>query len=345
MDIDTSLLLLDSALRRPDDREVTLVIKDQATALPSLDTLKVAVGQIMLSRQFNGVVMVHLIDLSNGQEQYFAVDTRNGSPLDLTCDVALAGQSVMKVAIMIDFFRTVGIPEPGSDNENILRQTMIESGDVSANFMLQVIGNGDMYRGTESVTAMMQNLGMKNSFMVVPYGDDTPAEEVAYISTPAREAARAGTCVNTLPDYAMQTTVSDLAIVMDMLYQCAEFGGGGLLAAYPGELSQEACQQMVEIMGQNPDGIIMAGIPADVFVSHKHGWGSVDTITDSAIIYSPGRTYVLAYGLWVPDANWVDPNRTFPLLEQVSELLFNFYNPDMINVPRQGFNPVLNIQP
>jgi beta-lactamase class A len=321
------------------------VVQDEANAAPSLNTLKDAVAQIMQQRQFTGVTMVHVINLTTGEEQYFGVDTRQGSPQYITCDVALAGQSVMKIAIMVDFFRTVGIPEAGSDNEKILHQTMIESGDVSANFMLQVIGDGNATRGAEDVTQMMQNLGMKNSFIVVPYGDKTPAEKVAYFSTPAREAARDGTCINTLPDYAMQTTVSDLAIIMDMIYQCSDYGGGGLLAAYPNSLTQETCQEMVKLMEQNPDGIIMAGIPQDVPIAHKHGWGSVDTITDSAIVYSPAGPYIVAYGLWVPDASWVDPNRTFPLLAQVSEVLFNFYNPDLIGTPRQGFNPVLNIQP
>jgi beta-lactamase class A len=239
----------------------------------------------------------------------------------------------------------VGIPEPGSDDEKILHQTMIESGDVSANFMLQVIGDGNPYTGAKDVTDMAQKLGMVNTFIAVPYGDKTPPEKVAYYATPAREAARSGTCVNTSPDYAMQTTASDLAIMMDLIYQCADLGGGGLLAAYPTELTQASCKEMVSLMEQNPDGIIMAGLPQDVKIAHKHGWGSVDTIADSAIVYSPGRTYVLAYALWVPNASWVDPNRTFPLLAKVSEAMFNLFNPELINTPRQGFNPALRIQP
>jgi Beta-lactamase enzyme family/Putative peptidoglycan binding domain len=345
MDQEASLKVIDAALRRPDNRQVDLPIKNESSPEPDLDTFKAEVIQYLQSKQFNGVTMVHAIDTNSGKELNFGVDMRQGQPAELNCEVAIAGQSAMKIAIMADFYRHVGIPEPGSDDEKILHQTMIESGDITANFMLQVIGQGDANEGARDVTAMMQNLGMQNSFMAVPYGDKTPPQNVTYYATPAREAARNGTCVNTNPDYAMQTTASDLAIIMQMIYQCADLGGGGLLAAYPTELSQAACQDMVNLMEQNPDGIIMAGLPKAVKVAHKHGWGSVDTIADSAIVYSPGRTYILAYALWVPNASWVDPNRTFPLLAEVSQAMFNFYNPDMLNVARQGFNPALRIQP
>jgi hypothetical protein len=345
LDQAASLQLIDAALRSPTNRVVNLVIKDQTSLAPDLDTFKAEVIQFLQSQQFTGVTMVHVIDTSTGQELNTTIDMRSGLPQELNCEVAIAGMSTMKIAIMADFYRHVGIPDPGSDNEKILHQTMIESGDITADFMLRVIGNGDSLAGAKDVTAMMQTLGMQNSFMAVPYLDKTPPQNVTYYATPAREAARAGTCVNTNPDYAMQTTASDLAIIMQMIYQCADLNGGGLLAAYPDQLSQESCKDMVGLMEQNPDGIIMAGLPDSVKIAHKHGWGSVDTIADSAIVYSPNRTYILAYALWVPNASWVDPNNTFPLLAKVSEVLFNFYNSDLLNAPRRGFNPDLSIQP
>jgi len=345
MDQDASLKLIDAALKSPDHRDVDLAIKDQVSGAPDLDTFKAMLIQYLQSQAFNGVTMVHVIDVKSGKELNTGIDLRDGTPKELGCEVAIAGQSAMKIGIMMDFYRHVGIPDPGSDNEKILHQTMIESGDVSANFMLQVIGGGDAMKGAADVTQMMQNLGMVNSFIAVPYGDKTPPQDVTYYSTPAREAARSGACVNTNPDYAMQTTASDLAIAMHLIYECADLGGGGLIAAYPGEITQDMCKDMVSLTEQNPDGIIMAGLPKDVKIAHKHGWGSVDTIADSGIVYGPSQTYILAYALWVPNASWVDPNKTFPLLAKVSEALFNFYNPDLINTPRQGFNPALRIQP
>lgn len=341
LDQEASFQLLDQALHRPTNRTVQLVITQNNAPGPDLETLKALIVQYLVGKQIRGVSSTHIIDLKNGKEMRLDVDLRQGTPSYVNCEIAYAGMSTMKIPIMVDFFRALdGRPDPGSDDYKILDETMVRSGDESANFMLQVIGQGNALKGAQSVTQMMQQLGMRNSFMAVPYFDKTPPSEVFYL-TPAYEAARNGTCVNTRPDYAMQTTATDLTIILDMIYQCAETGGG-LIAAYPDKITQDECRMMTEVMEQNPDGIIMAGVPATVKIAHKHGWGSGDTYTDAAIVYSPGGDYVITSVLWA-DTGWLTAQTAFPLIRDISVMTFNYFNPDMINVPRRGYNPELGV--
>jgi len=343
-----SLKLIDAALRRPTNRRIDLIINEESAPTADLQTLKSLIVQYLASRQFQGVASVHLIDLKSGDELIFNADLRQGTPAFAACDIAYAGQSTMKLAIMVDYFRYLnGRPAPDSDDYGLLQKTMVESGDITANFMMQNIGNGDPYLGAQHVTQMMRELGMRNSFIIAPYDDkrdpgalyaDTPAD---LFTTPAFTAAKNETCVNSRPDYAMQTTMSDLGIITQMIYQCAQYGGGGLIAAYPNEISQDECKMMIDFMEANPDGIIMAGLPDDVPIAHKHGWGAPDTHNDVAIVYSPGRDYVLSTIFWAD--TYLDPQESFPLIQEVSSIVFNFYNPSLVNVQRRGFNPALRI--
>ena len=137
----------------------------------------------------------------------------------------------------------------------------------------------------------------------------------------------------------MQTTIPDLSIMMDMLYQCAEYDGGDLIAAYPGDITQQECQMMIDVMKQNTDGnLIRAGLPENVPIAHKHGF-TFDTITDSALVYSPGGDYSLVIGIWA-QVDWV-ANLAFPLMEGISEATFNYFNPNLVNEPRRGLGDVL----
>ena len=271
----------------------------------------------------------------------FDVYRRGGAPKYVNCDISYGSTSTMKIAITIDFLRHVGVPPSGSDREKILTNAMLESGNVAANAMMKDIGKGDPFRGALDVTDMVQSLGMKNSFIVVPYDDKTKKPADVYYSTPAREAARTGACIDSRASYVTETTVADLAAILHMLYQCAEYNGGGLMAAYPGEITQDQCRLAIELMKQNPDGIIMAGLPADIPIAHRHGWAN-DTHGDAGIVYTPGGDYILTAFLWA-DTAWLSPSVSFPLIQDLSAMTFNYFNPNFAAEPRRGFSASLNL--
>ncbi len=331
LDQEASFELIDAALRRPVNRTVSLVIEESEAPQPTLETLQTLLVQYLTSEEFEGVASIYVIDLQNGDEMDLEVDLRQGNPIYLDCDVAYASTSTMKIPIMVEYFRYLDWIPAGNQYE-ILMGTMTLSSNLHANLMMREIGGGDIQRGVEIVRNSMQYLGLKNTFIVAPYDEEDPPE---YFSTPAREAARAGTCVNTRPDPYMQTTSDDLAMLLDMIYQCAEFGGGGLIAAYPDEITPTECQMMLDVMAQNDEGVlIMAGVPPETKVSHKHGW-TYDTHADAGVVFTPGGDYVLTMFLW-EDVDWLDILVSFPLMEDISAITFNYFNPDLINVPRRG---------
>ncbi|NDJ53957.1 MAG: class A beta-lactamase-related serine hydrolase [Chloroflexi bacterium] len=343
LDIEASLPLIDEALRDPINRQVTLVINRQEAPDPGMEELRALVLEYLISENFSRVATIHAIDLETGDEMHLNLDFRTGSPVDPGCDIAYAGMSMMKIGVMVDFFRLLDWnPTEGSDDYKNLIETMSLSGNASANVMLGKIGYGsstpddfgaaEYRRGADIVTRNLWSLGLENTFMASFYDDEELPE---YYSTPAREAARGGACINTLPDPYMQTTATDMASLLDMVYQCATFNGGALIARFPDDITQDDCVQMIGLLEQNDEGVlIMAGVPSDVEVAHKHGW-IADTHGDAGIVRSPGGDYVLVMFIW-GDQNWLPAQESFPIMMGISEITFNYFNPDLIDVPRQG---------
>ncbi len=327
---------LDAALKRPTNRAVTITMRESEAQPADMNSLRTLLVDYLTSEKYRGVASIYVIDEQTGDELRLDVDLRQGVPSYVDCDIAYAGLSTMKIPILVEFFRYLDW-EPYSYEYDMIEATMTLSSNLNANFMLRDIGFDDAQRGTEIVTNSMQYLGLKNSFIVAPYDEEDPPE---YYSTPAREAARAGTCINTNPDPYMQTTPDDLTTILDMIYQCATFGGGGLMAAYPEDITQDECQMMLDVMSKNDEGrLILAGVPEDVEVAHKHGY-TYDTISDAGVVFSPGRDYVMTVFLWA-DVGWL-ASTAFPIMEGISTATFNYFNPDMVNVPRRGIGDILN---
>src|SRR5574341_1556356 len=333
LDVEASIPEVRDALFRPSNRYADLVINETDASRPGMDTLETLLVEYVQATGFQGVVSTYVIDLQTGEEMELNVDFRQGNPSHLDCQIPYASTSTMKIAIIVDFFRYLDwVPEPGSDDYKNLEETVTLSGNPSANAMLYKIGYEDFYAGADHVTAMLNELGLVNSFIVAPFDDE---HEPRFYSTPALENVWAGSCVNTAPDEYMETTVKDLALLLDMIYQCSEFGGGGLTAAFPDEITQSECQMMLDLLMRNDRGVlVMAGVPEDVEVAHKHGW-TYDTHGDAAIVFSPGGDYVMTVFLWA-DTSWLPSPISFPIIQGMSEAVFNYFNPDMVNVPRRG---------
>jgi len=323
------------ALFQPIGRTVVLSINETDAPEPSMDTLETLLIEYLMSEKYEGVASIYIYDERNGDSLALDVDLRQGVPTPVNCDIAYAGLSTMKIPLMVGYFRYLGwFPYPYE--YDVVESTMTLSSNLNANFMLRDIGGDNIELGPPVVTEMMHYLGMENSFIAAPYDDE---DEPEYYSTPAREAARAGMCIDTNADYAMQTTAEDIALLLDSIYQCAEYDGGDLIAAYPDEINQTECQMMIDVMSKNDEGkLILAGVPEYVEVAHKHGY-TYDTISDAGIVLSPGGNYVMVVFLWA-DVGWL-ANTAFPIMEGLSTATFNYFNPDLINEPRRGYGDVL----
>jgi beta-lactamase class A len=303
LDIEASLPLVVGALNSATDREVDLVVKlGPPPREPGLWMMEQMIEGILAD--FPGFYSIYIKDLSSGEE--FADDA----------DVAYAGMSILKIAIMVEAYKHLDGPSD-VDTTKILTETMTLSGNFTANLLLRhTIGDGDAYEGVRRLNQTMKLVGLVNTFMATPYDEDVLPQ---HISTPANQR----TDVSTNPDPFMQTTPEDMGRLLEMIYQCAN-GGGTLIAAYPDELTPDECQAMLDMMSQNRVGaLIEAGVPDGTQVAHKHGWVG-DSHGDAGIVFTPGGDYVLCIYLYHTD--WLEWEVSSPLMAHISEATYKYFN-------------------
>jgi hypothetical protein len=133
-------------------------------------------------------------------------------------------------------------------------------------------------------------------------------------------------------DRCVRATPREMASLLDMTYACTQ-NKGLLRDAYPNIFTPQVCEDMIDIMAANDlRNLLGAGIPADVKLAHKHGfagygvsWG--DTRGEVGIVFSPGATWLITFYIW-EDTPWIDFGVNQPLYRDVSNMLYNYFNPD-----------------
>jgi beta-lactamase class A len=305
LDIETSRAQLAAALVSATEHKVELVGHTDKAPQPGFDIL----DRLLQS----------LLDNHNGLiPGIFVKDLQTGDELVINADVAFAGLSVLKIAILEESYRRLELPLD-LETSDWLSDTMgITSSNFKANLLLRdVIGNGDGYRGAENLTTSMNYLGLINTFMATPYDEEVVPPTIV---TPANSRAD----ITTEPDAFMQTTPLDIGLLLEMIYQCSH-GGGALMVAYPGDLTADECHQMIEWMSANRiDSMTEAGVPVDTQVAHKHGFTG-DTHADAAIVFSPGGDFVLVTYLYRPQ--WLEWEESAPLIADIATATYNYFNP------------------
>ncbi len=307
LDIQASLPRVVGALLSPSERQVDLVVVNEGE-VPSrhdMDLLRAAIGQ--LSVGFPGVTGVFVQDLATGEE------------LAINGEIAFSGMSLMKVAIMEESFRQIDA-SPTREETKLLTETITVRGNYASNLLLAEVGEGDPYLGARRLTESMRQTGLVNTFMAAPY-DSSTGRPRPRIVTPANSRSD----VDTDPDPYMQTTPQDMGLLLEMIYQCTT-DGGTLIAAYPGQITAQECQAMVELMKANRIGsLIEEGLPENTPIAHKHGWID-DTHADAGIVFSPARDFVLV--IFVHQRGWLQFDQSGPLIADIAHVVYNYFNMD-----------------
>lgn len=304
LDLEASRARLIAALLSATNRQVELVIHTEEAPSLSIDALQEMLGAIL----DNHASMIPGI---------FIKDLQTGAELAINADVAYAGLSVLKIAILEETYRILDQPSD-LETTKLLSETMTLSGNFTANLLLRdVIGNDDGYQGVENLTASMQYLGLVNTFMATPYDEEIVPPTIV---TPANSR----TDVNTRPDPYMQTTPLDMGLLLEMIYQCSR-GGGALMVAYPNAFTASECTEMIRWMSANRiDSLMEAGLPVETQVAHKHGWTG-DTHADAGLVFSSGGDFVLVIFLYRPQ--WLEWEESAPLMANIAEATYNYFNP------------------
>ena len=309
--VEGSLPAAEMALYQPeaDDRQVDLVIEMQEAADLNMEVLQTQIQQVMANSGQGLLDSVFILDLQTGEE--LAINATN----------AISGLSILKIAIFVETYRVLDGP-PNEYVQGLLYDTAVQSSNFAANLLLhEIAGEANTYLGAELLTESLHRLGLVNTFLAIPYDANAVATRPSTYTTPANSAAE----LIFEPDTARQTTAEDIGTLLSMIYHCSK-GGGALLAVYPGEITPQDCQDIIDLMILNEEGnLIRFGVPESVHVSHKHGWDEV-THGDAGIVFSPGGDYVMVEYLHFPGGDFLLHDFSFPILRQFAQLTYNYFN-------------------
>jgi beta-lactamase class A len=320
LDVNRALTLIEDALRSPSNRIVVLSYEQTAPTRPTLENLEILLKQIIEINGYDGVIGFYLADLQNAQEIHFALD--NGEELTIEPDVPFTASSTIKIPIMISNILRLGTPN--AKTSGYMEDVFQQSDNAAADILMSQI---DPFRGPLFVTEDMQAIGLESTFMAGFFCNSAnPCPLLARYTT----ASNQRTDVYTNPDDYNQTTVSEMGILLTDIYQCAETGGGALIAAFPSQINQADCQLMLDFMEQDKFGsLLQAGLPDGTKIAHKHGFipdrfGVVHDISDVGIVYTPGGNFVIAIYTYHPvQGIWGEVN---PLFVELTQAVYNYFN-------------------
>lgn len=323
LDVQRAVRLVEDTLRSPNNRKVALSYQQSAAARPTIQNLEILLQQNITVANFDGVIGVYMLDLQNGQEIHFAMD--RGELIPVIPDVAFTASSTVKIPIMTSYFIKYGPAALDENTSNLILDMIRKSENPPADRLMDAL---DSFRGPLVVTDDMRKIGLENTFIAGFFcSAESPCPLLQRISTPANQRAD----VSADPDIFNQTTPSDTGMLLADIYQCAESGGGALIAAYPETITPEICKRMLDFLAADKIGVLIeAGVPEGTRVAHKHGWisepssGVIKNISDAAIVYTPGGNYVLVIYAYHPVQTIWEP--VSAMFAQLSQAVYNFYN-------------------
>jgi beta-lactamase class A len=255
------------------------------------------------------------LDLFPGIASLFLHHIPTGDEIAINADVAYAGMSTLKIAIVTELYRHLDEP-PDVETSKLISETMALSGNFTANLLLGIIGDGDPNAGVRVLNESLRTLGLKNTFMAAPY--DRKLAGLPRIVTEANSR----TDYDTQPDPYMQTTPREIGLVLQMLVECSQ-GGGTLLAAYGDQYTPAECQQALDYMALNElKELLPGGIPPGTRFVHKHGYVA-DTHGDVAAIWGPAGPYILSVFLYRP--TWLEWELSNSTMREVSQAVWNYF--------------------
>jgi beta-lactamase class A len=317
LDIDRAVILISDALKSPSNRQINLSLKQVAPPRPSFQNLQILLQQI-LAENFDGLAEIYLKDLQSNQELHFAVNKNE----TFQPDVAFTAASTMKIPIMVSVFRRAAEPLQPSVGDQI--SLMIDRSDnpPADRLMAEVL---DANLGPLVVSQDLAAIGLENTFLGGYFYQGAPL--LKRFVTPANSR----TDISTNPDPYNQTTPLEMGMLLGDIYECANRGSGTFFAAFPNEISQNECRQMISYLAKNRIGVLVeAGLPEGTQFAHKHGWvtepsdGVIHVMQDAGIVYSQGGNYIICIYLYHPVQVVFDPTNI--MMAQLSRAIYNYFN-------------------
>jgi beta-lactamase class A len=300
-------------------RRITLSLSESSAsaARPTPEQLQEQLEA--MAERWNGIVGIYVYDLASGDVV-----------AQLNQDTVFSGASVMKVAIMLNAYRTIEKFTPLQ--EVWLRKMIVESDNYSANSLLAASAGGrgtdDALVGALSMTAMLsEDLGLKHTYQNMPYESSDYLIKVRGVKI-KRGPPIEGSAPHTDPDPVLRTTPAEMSNLFLWIEQCRK-GEGRLLDLYP-TLNEKRCADMIARLEKNGDQIRMrSGLPKTAVVAHKSGWIE-DMQSDVGIVRSPGGDFLVAIYVYTD----IRPTKVFltdaiaaPTIGHFARIIYTYYNP------------------
>ena len=319
LDVDASLPLIVAAL--PELAPAPIDLPSRSLEAPTLpfSSLELLLRRVIASDGFTGLAGVYLQDLNTGDTIHFA--TRGGAEVPVQPEIAFTASSIIKIPILVSVFRRLDAP-PDATTSFLFDKMISESSNDAADMLMKTVL--DEVRGPLLVTEDLRALGLNDSFLAGYFALGSPLLDI--FETPANSR----TDISTQPDPYSQATMADIGALLAEIYTCAQIGSGKLVEVFPGQITQDECRQMIEILKTNHQPyLITAGLPDGATIAHKHGYGSanevINTIGDAAIVFTPGGDYVLVVWLNNPELLLWDPANK--LVADLSTAVYSYFDP------------------
>jgi hypothetical protein len=275
--------------------------------------------------QFPGVTSILIKNLDTDEVLY-----------ESNVDYILSGMSVVKIGIMVEVYRYYGGEVDTQTHQEMLDMLGSSSCNPCANRLLATLGGGSRYDGAARVTQTMRRLGLDNFYLCAPFQEvlwDDGSSGYASLGNLVWAANISSLQESQKPGYdrCVRATPREMAKLVEMIYRGSQ-GTGLLHDAYPNIFTPQVCQDMINIMAANDlRNMLGSGIPAEVKLAHKHGfsgyavpWG--DTRAEVGIVFSPGANWLISFYIW-QNTDWINWGINQPLYRDVSNMLYNYFNP------------------
>jgi beta-lactamase class A len=304
-----------NALLSPAERVIELNVSEEAAAPVNWANVEAMLRQTLLLERFNGLAEIYLQDMQNGQLMHFALQNNQDVPVD----IAYSAASTIKIPIMVSVMRRLQEPLPNQAT-NWMQLMIGESLNPPADGLMKAYL--DNQRGPLMVTADMRELGYQNTFLAGYFEPGSPLLE--QISTAANQRRD----IFLDPDLYNQTVPSEVGDLLAKIYHCSKDPNQAL---FNGQITSTECNMMLDYLKENKiHQLLETGLAPEATIAHKHGWtnetdGLLHTISDSAVISTPGGDYVLVVFAYKSDQFLFDEGNW--LFGKLSQIIYNSYNP------------------
>lgn len=246
----------------------------------------------------------------------FIKDFKTGAELRINDQLPFSAQGWLRLGVILEAYRLIQDTPPQSVAQQ-LDAIALRGDSNSANELLKTLGRSDLQVGIDQLNDTLAKLGLRSTFLAQPFGQYGLA---ATFVTPANSQPDAA--ARTKPDPHAQSTLAEVAALLETIEQCRN-GVGGLPLAFPGAFTPIKCAQIMDLLSRNKiNALIESGSPG-ASVAHRQSWDD-NNHGDAAVVRTPGRTYMIV--IMLHSSQPLQWSETSVMISDIARLTYMLFN-------------------